>query len=95
MNSIKNDLGQNVVSIGAPASIERVKIEYPKLISRLNSLYEQSYGSYGRAVDLAISMIKDAGVKSELETASLLRASRYAEELKGSATSLVLSIDLG
>ena len=36
MNVIKNDFGDWVEAVGCPGSIERMKVEYPKLISELN-----------------------------------------------------------
>ena len=92
MNHVTDDYGRSVVAVGAPGGIERVKVERPKLIERLNSLYFQSYGSPGRAVDEAVDMIRAAGIRSELETVSLLKASHYGEERPGSVTDLVCSI---
>lgn len=91
-NSIKNDRGVFVCAVGAPGSIERVKLEYPDLIDRLNLLYYQSFDAYGRAVDKAIQLIRDAGIKSELETRSLLSASAYSLEPDGSVTKLLIVI---
>ena len=91
MNHVTDDYGRIVVSVGAPGSIERVKVERPKLIDRLNSLYFQAYNSPGRAVDCAVEMIRAAGIRSELETASVLKASHYGEEIPGSVTDLVCS----
>lgn len=81
MNSIKNDFGQIVPAIGSPASVERVRVEYPKLIGRLNKVYAESHSTYGRGVDVAIGIIRSSGIRSELETASLLKASDYNQEL--------------
>ncbi len=92
MNQTKNDSGQWVDAVGAPASVERVKVEYPALIDRINSLYFQSCGSPGRAVDEAVQMIRDAGIKGTLETRSVLLASAYSQEGPGSVTQLVSSI---
>jgi len=92
VNKVKNDYDQWVEAVGAPASIERVKVERPKLLERINSLYFQSYDSPGRAVDEAVQMIRDAGIRSELETRSLLSASAYSQEGPGSVTQLVMSV---
>jgi hypothetical protein len=92
MNHVTDDYGRTAVAVGAPGSIERAKIERPKLIDRLNSLYFQAYDSPGRAVDCAVEMIRAAGIRSELETASILKASAYGEERPGSVTDLVCSI---
>ena len=92
MNHAVDDYGRTVISVGAPGSIERVKVERPKLIDRLNSLYYQAYESHGKAVDEAVEMIRAAGIRSELETASVLLASNYGEEMQGSVTALVCSL---
>lgn len=92
MNTIVDDYGRTVLAVGAPASIERVKIEYPKLIDSLNGLYNSAYGSYGRGIDEAIQKIRDRGIKSEMETKSILMASNYAKEPQGSVTSLVTNM---
>jgi hypothetical protein len=92
VNKVQNDFGQWVEAVGAPASIERVKVERPKLLDRINSLYFQSFDSPGRAVDEAVQMIRDAGIRSELETRSLLSASAYSQEGPGTVTQLVMSV---
>ena len=92
MNTITNDHGQSVLAVGAPGSIERVKVEYPKLIARLNTLYHEACDSPGRAVDEAVQMIRDAGITSYLETNSLLAASDYSLERSGSVTALVMGV---
>jgi len=89
MNHVVDDYGNTVIAVGAPGSIERVKVEYPKLIERLTSLYWQAYESPGCAVDEAIEMIRAEGVTSELETVSLLKASQYGQEPHGSVTHIV------
>jgi hypothetical protein len=92
MNHTTDDYGRTVISVGAPGSIERMKVERPKLIDRLNSLYFEAYNSPGRAVDCAVELIRNAGIRSELETASLLKASCYGEEPRGSVTDIVCSL---
>lgn len=92
MNKILNDRGEWVVAVGAPASIERVKVERPTLISALDILYWQSQDYYGRCVDDAIKLIREHGIRSELETRSVLMASAYSMERAGSVTDLVMSI---
>jgi hypothetical protein len=92
VNKVKDDFGQWVEAVGAPASVERVKVERPKLLDRINNLYFQAFDSPGRAVDEALRMIRDAGIRSELETRSLLSASAYSQEGPGSVTQLVMSM---
>jgi hypothetical protein len=92
MNHIKNDLGEWAVAVGADGSIERCKVAYPKLIKQLNDLYYSAYECFGKAVDKAVEMIREAGIKSELETNSILAASHYGQEPSGSVTALTASV---
>jgi len=41
MNTVKNDYGQWVIAIGAPGSMERIKIERPAAIEWVNSIIWQ------------------------------------------------------
>lgn len=79
MNTIENDYGQVVIAVGAPGSQERVKAQYPKLINALISLYFQatSENSPGLAIDEAIQMIRDAGVRGRMETDNILSFTPY------------------
>lgn len=94
MNYITNDYGQSVFAVGAPGSVERMKVERPRLISRLNSLsFEaRAEGYYGMGVDLAIEMIRNADIESPLETMSILDASEYANERAGTVTGIVRAV---
>lgn len=92
MNKVKNDRGEWVTAVGAPGSLERVKVERPTLIERLDSLYWMSHECHGKCVDEAIELIRANGIRSELETRSLLMASAYSLENDGSVTKLVMSI---
>jgi len=74
VNSVKNDRGEYVIAIGAPGSIARVKVEYPKLIDRINSLWNQQAGQ-----DEAIEAIRDAGIKDRMTTTHLMEASHYGQ----------------
>lgn len=94
VNHVVNDKGETVISIGAPGSIERAKIQWPALIENLNRLYSSAYESYGKAIDDAYQMIRDAGVKGRMETDSILMASDYRNESNnGSVFSLTRGID--
>jgi len=93
VNHVVNDKGEMVIAIGAPGSIERAKVQWPALIERLNRLYASAYESYGKAVDEAYQMIRDAGVKGRMETDSILLASDYRNESEGSVLSLTRGID--
>ena len=80
MNSIKNDKGEMVTAIGAPGSIERVKVKWPALIEKLNTIYKDALGheySHVWFLNEAIEMIRNAGIKSSLETSSILSATLY------------------
>jgi len=90
MNHTTNDRGEYVIAIGAPGSIARVTVEYPMLIAELNDLYENAGDCYGRMVDEAVKLIRASGIKSKLETQSVLAASYYGQEPEGSVTSLLL-----
>ena len=92
MNKIQNDYGELVVAVGAPGSIARVKCERPGLIDSINRMYDDYYGCPGRGIDDVIEAIRKAGIRSSLQTRSILAATRYAEEPQGSVTSLVMSI---
>jgi hypothetical protein len=77
VNHVTNDKGVSVIAVGAPGSLARVKVEYPRLIERLNALYN------GEAkLDVAIEEIRSKGITSELETNSLIEASHYGERAK-------------
>ena len=91
-NHVQNDRGEWVIAVGAPGSMERVRVERPSLIERLNNLYLQSDGCCGRCVDEAIEMIRSEGIRSEMETRSLLSVSLYGEEPEGSVAKLVMRI---
>jgi hypothetical protein len=67
-----NKLKNGNIAIGAPGSIERVKVEYPKIIEELDSLYYQQALSSD-----AIEYIRAKGIKSRLETNSLMEASMW------------------
>jgi len=64
MNVIKNDLGQDVIALGSPGSLARVKVQYPALIQKLVTIDKKA----------ARALIKAAGITSTLETESLLEA---------------------
>jgi len=93
MNHIINDKNESVIAIGAPGSFERVKVEFPALIEKLNNLYWACYECYGHSVDEAVEIIRTAGIKNPMETNNLLLASDYSQDVgKGSATDLVLVV---
>ena len=72
MNYIQNDYGKYVIAIGAPGSIARVRVQYPKLIDRLRSLHMQqiSYNSF--VLDDIITSLIDAGIESKMEVESVI-----------------------
>ena len=77
MNYIKNDYDQWVIAEGAENSVARAKVQYPKLIDRLDSLYFQAYDCYGKSVDEAIEMIRAAGITNYYETDAILENTFY------------------
>ncbi len=66
-NYVKNDLGKEVLAIGAPGSIARVQVQYPALIARIHPMLPNE----------AFEAILAAGIASKLETQSLLLASGH------------------
>jgi|SRR5262245_4117717 len=79
MNEIKNDKGEWVVAVGAPGSVERVKVEWPTLIEAVTrtcetvELTDAASGDRARAViEQSLGMIRAAGITSETETNSIL-----------------------
>lgn len=45
MNTITNDFGKAVLAVGAPGSIERVKVQYPKAIRDLINIVRRNSDS--------------------------------------------------
>jgi hypothetical protein len=86
MNYTINDLGERVIAVGAPGSLERIKVERPKLIKQLNNLYVSSCDCHGRDIDEAIQLIRDNGIEDYRETNAVLVASHYGEEHLSSVT---------
>lgn len=65
MNYIPDDKGNMVLAIGAPGSIERVRVQYPDLIERCRR----------QETSPAVALIRARGITSLLETANILTAS--------------------
>lgn len=74
MNYVVNDRGDLVPAIGAPASIERMVVERPALIQKVNTMEN---------VALALTLIKASGVSCTLEAESILMASKHRHEIEG------------
>ena len=70
-----NDKGQSVLSIGAPGSPARVRVQYPALIERLNSVHVQE----GNLAD-CIDEIRRAGITDNMTTRSLIEVSRFGTD---------------
>jgi len=79
------------VSSDETTAVESVKDQYPDLIKRINDLYIRSYSTYGRAVDRAIEIMREAGIQSALETQAILRASLYNQEGSGSVAKMIIT----
>ncbi len=64
MNTTIDDYGRTVTAVGASGSIERVKVEHPKLMSRLSSLYWEAmaYTPPGRYIHYAERMFEDVDI---------------------------------
>ncbi len=54
-NHIVNDRGETVLAVGAPGSIERLKVEHPKLISELT---EDNFVEVIKATDFSLIEIQ-------------------------------------
>lgn len=92
-NYIQNDRGESVIAVGAPGSLERVKVQYPELIREIDNLYFTLYDCPGKGVDAAIQHIRDNGIRNYMETDNILLASCYRNEKgTGSVTDLVLCL---
>ena len=72
MNTTLDDNGQTRLAIGAPGSLERVKVEHCALIERLSAMHNATLDR-----SEAIAEIRHAGITSPLKTESLLMASGY------------------
>ncbi len=77
VNHVKNDLGKVVIAIGAPGSEERVKVEYPNLISKINNIY---FMTEGKRQDEAIELIRESGIRDRLTTTSLMNVSMFGQD---------------
>lgn len=82
MNHITDDYGRDTIAVGAEGSLERVKVQYPRLIDEINALWfqAQGYREYGASVDQAIQFIRDRGIKGRMETENILKATHYGEQ---------------
>lgn len=88
MNHIINDYGQEVPAVGYEGSLARIKAQYPKLISRLNSLYSQR-----ARIDEAIEEIRANNIRDSIITSALLESSYYGQNARpGSVTSIVIGL---
>ena len=92
VNYVKNDKGESVIAIGAPGSIERVKVEYPGLIEDINNYLEtiNTDDVFPEATakgdkDIILQLIRESGVRTPLETESVLQASNFYNVFKKSA----------
>jgi len=66
-NYIQNDRGKWVVAVGAPASIARAEVEWPKLIEEIEESYCQ-----GADEAYAEGLIRNKGVRSVYEIEAIL-----------------------
>lgn len=73
---IENDRGEHVIAVGAPGSIARAKIQYPTLIEQIDDLY-----SHGAERSEAETLILDKGIRSKLETESILANTMFKDTI--------------
>lgn len=80
-NHVTSDRGETVIAVGAPGSIERVKVEWPALIEKVAQLYEASADLPGRGLNQATEMIQSAGVDvGSLTMLSILEVAGYRQQ---------------
>ena len=58
MNTTMNDKGERVTAIGAPGSIERVKVEWPALICKIKNVYLTQPTAQGQQALINMMLIK-------------------------------------
>jgi hypothetical protein len=94
VNYTTDDLGRSVIAVGAPGSVERMRCERPALIERMNAIRACSYDCrQSKAIDVALDEARAAGVRSGLETRSIILASDYAEDaVPGSVAAMILAV---
>jgi hypothetical protein len=97
VNYVKNDKGETVIAIGAPGSIERVKVEYPGLIEDINEFLSNTKkdeafpeASNKGNREIVLEMIKESGITTPLETSSVLEASNFYTYFKKEAQERIL-----
>lgn len=80
MNKVRNDRGEWVTAIGAPGSLERIKVERPVLIAKIRhyAAQLQAAGVSPMTEGLMRTIANAEGVNAEIEVRALLRA--VAEE---------------
>ena len=89
MNHITNDFGVDVIAVGAPGSIARMRCQWPSLLNSINAMFFDE--GPGRNIDDALEAIKYVGVPKEDWNAVLI-ASYYGTEGPGTVTELVLRV---
>lgn len=73
MNNCLNDKDESVLAVGAPASFERVKVEWPQLISDIRDELASST-AYGYPKPDMVAMCRSRGIKSPMETNNIINA---------------------
>lgn len=73
MSTIKNDRCETVLAIGAPGSIERVKVQYPSLIQKIQNC-RSIYKMHEQA------LLRDAKISDEMTRQSILHVASLPDE---------------
>ena len=91
MNHLTNDYGKLVISAGAPGSVVRVRVQYPRLIDRISFLHMHGFCFHAYVDDEIIQAMIDSGVDSKLEAKSIVQAvlSKLDPEFPGSKMELI------
>ena len=72
MNYVKTDIGDMAFAEGAPGSIARVRVQYPRLIEHLRKMRVQ-----GMSAEDAQFVMAAHGINSQLERNSLQAVASY------------------
>lgn len=71
-NHITDDYGRDVVAIGAPGSIMRMGVEFPKLIAEVASYHMQAFSYHISCDDEIVRAIVSAGISSYSEAEAII-----------------------
>ena len=84
-NHIIDDYGRDQIAVGAPGSLARAQVQFPKLISRISGLHMEAFSYKINCDDDIIRSMIDAGVEGKLEAESVIDAvvSQLSDDFPG------------